>query len=828
MKKIKATAKKIVKKKSFWRWSLIITGSIFGILLALVIAGAIYVQTHKKEVLASVLSQLNENIDGEFTVEDMKPEILANFPRVSLNLINLHLKDREFDRHHKELLSAKSVLIAVNAYDLIRGNINIIKIDIRDGAIYLLTEEDGYSNTSIFAKKEEPKSKSDGVLPELRKFELSNVSFTADNRMRKKLFVYNLKSFKGYADFDASGWTAGAKLDGFAENMSFNLKHGSFMENRKLEGEFSIFYRKEEKKIIVEPRILEIGGEKFMVSAQFLLYEKSTPYTIVIKNEKIMWKNASHLLSDNISKKLDMFAISKPISVTCDLDGDFNDTGNPRIIVKAVCRDSNLKTPGGPLAHCSFDGLFTNNRVEGKGYTDENSAIVLSNLVAEYGTVPFKMPMFSIDNLSEPIARGKFTADFPLRKLNGLVNSDVILFGNGQASANVDFTANIYKFKLQKPIIEGLVSIKGGSIVYNQRKLKFDNLGVSLDFNQNRLKMNDLSFNIGEDRIKMDGQIDNFLDRFYDNPENLTAKWNLYSRELHLARIIPYFSSNSKPQKREVKETGNFTSELMDLLRKTNIRLAMKIDKVNHENFVANDVNAIVMVTESDIKLENANFSHAGGTMKFKGRIVPQPNGTDFSFDANADKLDIKRFFGEFDNFSMETMTSKNLMGKFTFTANFKGRLGAKGNLIPRSMYGNVDFKLDDGALINFEPIVSIGKYAFSNRDVRNITFSDLKGSFKMEGEKAKISPIKISSNVLNLDVYGTYSFGKGTYMIVDVPLRDPGRDEGIIDKEKLSKRRNRGIVLHFLASDDASTGKVKLKLTGKKELSDQKEDASE
>lgn len=827
MKRINQNARKLVKKKSFWKWLLIIVGGIFALILILAVAGGIYVQTHKKEVLASVLAQLNENIDGTISVGDLNPEIFANFPRISLNLTDLHLKDREFDRHHKELLSAKSVLLVVNALDLIRGKINIVKIDIRDGAIYLLTDANGYSNASIFAKKKKSETASEGALPELRKFELSNVSFTADNQMRNKLFVYKLNSFKGVADFDSSGWNATATLDGFAENMSFNLKHGSFMEKRKLDGDFSLVYKKEEKQLIIEPRILEIGGEKFTVSALFLLHEKSTPYSITIKNDNILWQNASHLLSKNISVKLDMFAISKPISVTCNLDGDFNDTGNPKIIVKAICRDSNLKTPGGPLAHCSFDGLFTNNKVDGKGYEDENSAIELSNFTAEYGTVPFKMPMFSIDNLSEPIARGKVIADFPLNKLNGLVSSDLILFGKGQATANVEFTSDIYKFKIEKPIIKGLVTVKGGSISYNKRKLKFDNLGVSLDFSQDRLKMNDLSFNIGEDRIKMDGQIDNFLDRLYKNPDNLTGSWNVYSKELHLARILPYLSLSSKTKTKEVKKTGNFTSEFMDLVEKTNFRLAMKIDKLNHKNFTANNVNAIVLVTENDIKLENANFSHAGGTMKFKGRIIPRDNGTDFSFDADANKLDINRFFSEFDNFGMETMTAKNLKGKFTFTADVKGRLGADGSLLPRSMYGNVSFTVNDGALINFDPIVSIGKYAFSNRNVKNITFPVVKGSFKLEGERAKIAPLKVSSNVLNLDIYGTYSFGKGTYMIVDVPLRDPGRDEGITNKEELLKRRKRGIVLHFLASDDAATGKVKIKLTGKKELSDQKADSA-
>jgi len=51
---------------------------------------------------------------------------------------------------------------------------------------------------------------------------------------------------------------------------------------------------------------------------------------------------------------------------------------------------------------------------------------------------------------------------------------------------------------------------------------------------------------------------------------------------------------------------------------------------------------------------------------------------------------------------------------------------------------------------------------------------------------------------------------GSGTNITLDVPLRNPGKDAGITDTAKLAKRRNRGIVLHIRAADDAS-GKLKI-----------------
>ena len=74
---------------------------------------------------------------------------------------------------------------------------------------------------------------------------------------------------------------------------------------------------------------------------------------------------------------------------------------------------------------------------------------------------------------------------------------------------------------------------------------------------------------------------------------------------------------------------------------------------------------------------------------------------------------------------------------------------------------------------------------------------------------------MQINSSILNMDVQGVYSFGKGTQIYIDVPLRNPKKNKDITDKDELAKRRNRGIVVHLTAEDDKD-GNVKMRLSGK------------
>src|SRR5690606_22213390 len=133
-------------------------------------------------------------------------------------------------------------------------------------------------------------------------------------------------------------------------------------------------------------------------------------------------------------------------------------------------------------------------------------------------------------------------------------------------------------------------------------------------------------------------------------------------------------------------------------------------------------------------------------------------------------------------NFGLTTLTSENLKGYLFAKANIKGILTEQGNLQKNSIYGNVIFDLKQGELNNFDPILNVAKFAFPLRNLNNITFSNLNGKFDLKGDKITINPMQISSSVLNMDVAGIYSFANGTNIALDIPLRNPKKDEEIED----------------------------------------------
>ncbi|AWH86910.1 AsmA family protein [Flavobacterium album] len=803
------------------RWARWVFRGVLVVFLFMIVAYvslAWYINTHKEEVLVSVTSELNEGITGTIEIGDMNPTFLTGFPRVSLRLEKVVVKDSLYANHGKILLKAESLDIAVNAMALMRGTIEIKKIAIADAAITMYTDSLGYSNASVFKKGKKSKGGGGGSFPELRKLDLENVTFVIDNQKSGKLYNFAIDGLKGSIDYTSDGWDADIKLNTLVHSMAFNTRKGSFIKDQRVAGKFDISYKDTDSLIVIKKNPLEIGGEDFSVGGRFKTGSPQAKFAINIENKSILWRNAANLLSPNITGKLLMFDIKKPIAVKCDLIGDFNEKGDPLIRVNADVSDNILDTPGGAVDNCSFFGIFTNNHVKDNGFNDANSAIKLFGFKGDYSGIPIAMKKVYILNLEKPVAVGDFASTFKMEKLGSIIDTDLLKFSKGTADVKLDFSADIVDFRLSKPLVNGVVAIKDADVGYVPRKLDFKDISVALNFTKDDLFISKIILKSGKSTVNMDGSIKNFLNLYYSDPAKIVLTWNIHSPQLHLGEFMGFLGSRQRkavPVKKARK--GNMTEDLNLLFEKSNVDMKLRVDKLYYNRFFATDAKADILLTDNGVVVKNAGLKHAGGSLMINGMMLQQGKVNKYSLDAVISDVDINKFFYAFNNFGMETLKAEHLKGLVSSKASVTGSITDAGAMVPKSMYGTVTFGLRKGKLIDFDPVKNVGKFAFPFRDMKNIDFYNLNGKFDIKGEKVTIHPMKINSSVLNMDVEGVYSFGKGTEIYVDVPLRNPKKDKDITDKEELAKRRNRGIVLHLKAVDDED-GKVKVKLGGKKE----------
>lgn len=821
MKKKYNAAETTTPSKRF-SWTRFIVKSLAALIILTISAYlclAWYINTHKKEVLALVTTELNSGLNGTLVIGGMEATLLGGFPGISMRLENVVLRDSLYTTHKRTLLDAKEVDIAVNTLALLRGAIEIKKVTVINAQANIFTDAEGYTNTSVFKKKEQDNggSSEEGSFPELRRLTLEDVTFTAENLKMGKLFTFKAHELDTRLTYLADGWQADITLETFAQSMAFSTRKGSFIKDKEIKGSLDITYSEKENTIQFAENELNIGGEVFDIAAKFETGDKSG-FEVNIKNKSILWLNAANLLSPNITEKLMMFDIKKPFNVTCDISGDLNEKGDPLIEVKATIENNKLDTPGGIVDNCSFIGRFTNRNEQSKGINDANSIITLTDFKGSYAEMPFAMKKASILNLEKPMMFGDFTSEFNVAKLGNIINDDLLKFTKGTASVKLDYKADIENFELAKPLVNGIIAIKGANVSYVPRNLNFSDVSVNLNFTKDNLHISSIKLKSGKSVVNMEGSIKNFLNLYYTAPEKIVLTWQMDSTELHLGEFMGFMGSRKGSQAVKTTEAkGNFTEELNTLFEKSNVDMKLRVSKVYYKNFYATNAKADILLTGKGINVNNAQLWHAGGLITLNGSLSQNGAVNKYAVNAAVGNVDVSKLFYAFDNFGMETLNNTNLKGMVTSKANINGSITDEGTLVPKSMSGNIAFGLKNGALLNFDPVKSVGKFAFPFRNMDTITFTNLNGKFDVKGEKVTIYPMQVNSSILNMDVEGIYSFGKGTAIYVDVPLRNPKRDKGITDEDELAKRRNRGIVIHLIAADDEN-GAVKVKLGKKKD----------
>ncbi|MBB2147103.1 AsmA family protein [Pedobacter sp. LMG 31464] len=797
------------------RWlkiSLKILASFFILIVLVWLGAAYYINHNNKAILGTILNQLNANVNGKINVENMETTLLKGFPGVSVSLKKVQLRDSLWANHKHDLLNAEDIDVSLNIFSLIAGSIKINKIGINNAAIYLYTDSSGYSNTSMFKSKKatDSSTKKNSSAFEIKRVDFNNVNLIVDNQKRFKLFQFLVDDLEGKIDYPDSGWNGNLKLNTMIKSFAFNTRKGSFLKDKTLKGTLVAHYNNKNKVVTIDPEKLNIGDDEFFIGAKIDLAKNESAFSIDIRADKILYKNLALILSPNISSKLLKFAIDEPIAVTGHIIDDGSKSGkDPLINVRMIVKDNTVTIPSGQLTKCNFTGTFTNKDTLSRAIGDENSAIKFYGLTGDYYNAPLKIDTFLISNLARPVAAGFVTSQFPLEKLNSSIGGETFSFKNGTADVRLYCKADIDNFRFTKPVLTGNVAIKDADITYLPRNMKLVNSSLTLNFNQKDLNITGSRFQLGKSILNMNCSIENFLNFYYTDPEKILVNLKLSSPQLYLSEFMPFLGSRKsvkrKPvSKNAVKEVSDQLSAVMEAAK---VQIQLNVNKAIYNRFVANNLNASVSMLGDGIYFNKISVNHAGGNLNLIGNIKQSGAINKFTINSIISKVSVKDFFYAFENFGQTSITNQNIKGYLSAKVNAVGSITDKGNIVSRSMYGQVVFNLNNAALIGFEPLVKVQKLAFANRDFSNIAIEKLDGTLTLNGDKIMISPMQFNTSVLNFNMKGIYGLGLGTDIAMDIPLRNPKKDENITDKAAKEQARMKGIVLHLKAVDDGKGG---------------------
>lgn len=811
----------------YLKYSLRILGILIGTLLLLYLIAYLYVVAHKKELIAKAKKEVSEKINGDVEIGDFDISWLSSFPSLSLVLEKVSIKDTLFRQHHHPFFEADKVYSSIGVMDLINKNNPLNSIRIEKAQLYVFVDTSGYTNSYLFSPKKKDTVTTNKPQKELNieSIKLQDVRLVLDNRMKGKLFDFEVHSLKAKIKGDDSIIRLDTKNNILVHSLMFKQEKGSFLKETSFEGNIGLVFNKSMKQLRFDNAGISLNKQSFTITGAFNFVDSPT-FHVNLTTKNIRYDFARKLLADQISKALSLVKIEDPVNeVTADISGPLKG-GQPLVNIQwKLTSGNNVQSPFVSVSDCELTGSFVNEIVKGEERRDENSRIHLHAFKAKWEGIDVASNDIYIDNLKVPSITADVKAAFDAAQLNDVLGSNTVDLQEGKGKVDITYTGPLVNNSNRNTLINGKISFSNALVAYVPRGIAISNASCNVVFKNTDVFVTDLRGTVKGNRIIMNGSGRNLLALMETSPGKAFVEWNVYSPSLNLGTLTTLLKQRTSVRTNKKSKLGQTANNIDRIVNLANFGVNVKADELIYQQFRATNVRASLGLLDENWVLNNVSLQHAGGSMLLKGSLREKTSKTyDARVQVNMENMDVNRVMHAFSNFGQSGIAAENLRGKLTSFADVRMDIDRDLNPHPENIEGVVDFSLKDGALLHYEPLAKVQNVVFKKRNFDEIHFAELKDKLEINNGEIKINRMEIQSSVLTLFVEGVYSMrGNTTDISIQVPLSNlKKRGEDYVPENKGAAKK--GGMSIFVRGQPGKDGNVQFKLDVFKKFRKKKE----
>lgn len=788
----------------------------FGILVLIYTLAYIYISTRKKEIIGQIIEQVADKLNGKVQIENISLGFLAQFPRISVELNNVSIKDTLFSQHHHPFLEAKKIYASISALNLIKGNNPLNGLQMEDGQLYIYTDTSGYTNSYLLSPKSAVSTtkKTAPSKTEIENIRLRNVRFVLDDRKKTKLYDFAVNKFNCRIINADSTLTLKTSNDILIHTFAFNTTVGSYVHETPLEGNFSVSFNKNRKQLYFEDIVVQLKKHPYTFSGTFN-FSGTPDFALKVSSKSVNYEEAKTLLTPKIQASLSLVKIEKPVNeVSADISGSLKG-GDPLVNIKWKVKNNHIVSPFASFSNCSLDGSFTNELIPGLRRNDPNSRIQFHNFSGNFEGLKVLSQNMYIDNLEYPMINADIKTDFELTQLNNLLGTTTLDLHKGNGSLNITYSGPLQHNSNKNTLLNGKLVLSGGTIMYHPRDLPMTNVNGNILFKNSDVYVTGFSGNVQGTKIMMSGNGKNLLTLMNTSPGKIFLDWNIYSPLLNLDNFTSLLKqrTNISTRKAEKSKLGSTAQNIDKIVNQANFRLNIKAGELNFKRFTASNVKASLGLINENWILNTVSLEHAGGTMALSGNLTAKNSKYYASnIKVNMQNVDVNKVMYAFNDFGQNGITHDNLRGKLTSTVDMKMDIERDLQAMPSNIEGFVEFSLKKGALMHYEPLEKVQKVAFKNRNFNEVYFAELKDRLDIKNKEIKLNRMEIQSTVLTLFVEGIYSLRGNTDISIQVPLSNiKKRNEEYTPENKGAEEKGGASI--FVRGRPGADGNIQFKL---------------
>jgi len=755
--------------KRFLKWF----GIIFVILVVLPLLLAILLfYIYRQDISTQLVNGAKQKLGIELYVGRINLDVFGNWPHSAVQLNEVWIYGDTLG--HRFALNAKSIDLSFNLRKLFQKSFEVKQIAIKEGYVQIIRTD------SILRKEAASHGFSDSLQMQLRKINLKQVDFKYSYPLKGKLHEGSAKHVVVHLSFNDKGVSGQADGTWWIKGLSGNTQHGSFLTATSLSGKIGFSWFKSDKVFFIHPTKVLAGKTPVNVSA--VIENGSTPQALMYFHVvEASYNRMAVLLNKRIREKLNMYSCDQPLTATSFIKLDLNGVVPPRVKVSFSAKQANvtLLKSGQKFSQCIFNG-----ELDMRQGSPELAVLQFDSCHTFYNGHEVSATL-TVKNLTNPFLKLEADVLMDAEKLaQGEAKRHKI---SGKIRTSLSFEAPLNSFNTKRPWaapakLSAEISTTKLSYYTHQGRFKYT-LAGSAKFNGSILQFSQINLQSPAGALDMSGKIINLADYLDGRPVPCQVQLFAHANLLNLDPIL-----NSPAG-------GKSTSKQKNSLLTVNVQLLA--DKFIAKGFKAEKVNAALSFIGNDVELKNLQMRSCEGTMHVNGKLK---NLSLLELNIDADKINIKELFKEFNDFNQQAIVANNLSGSLNSQARIQMKLNQNFAIVPGSLKGDVDLHLLNGHLLGFPPLIDLQHAVFPHRNFHDVAFTELSERFTIGEQSVRIHELEVASDLISFFVAGgVYNFNGPSVINVLIPWSNLKKKKGEMPKlSGKSAEDARGVKINF------------------------------
>ena len=735
--------------KKFFKRLLIGTGIFLGVLL---IAGISIPLIFGKQIKAYVLKQVNRSLASELRVNgDIDVSLFSHFPYASVTLNKVEMRE-SLPRSSRNLLTADEVSFNISIWEIFSDEPDVRMIVVQGGKLNMRVMADGSANYLIF-KPSKPSEKSLTVT--LEEVVLKGIDFTWLNLQSDQFAELKLDRGIFSGKFSADEFDLQTQLRGFSEG--FRNHGAAYLEKKKLDVSFMTKINTKTKRVELKETRIGIEGHTFHLSGVADIKEAEVNLDLKLSGENLGLESLAALMPASATRFFSGYHSEGKLSFNGLIQGRMSAEADPQLEMNFQLTDATIRHDSVDVAftHLNMLARFTN----GRNHNLETSELLLSQFTAEFDSKPvtarmrllnFKKLLLSLDinaSLNLALLQPLLVSE-RVKKMDGILMLDHFHYLGPANLLRDDFNpANVNA--------GGILGFQNASASLNDYAV--DGLNGLVKVDNNAIDFEKMELVSGGNKIKLSGSVDNLLsfiagqlnDSLKSRPK-LILDCKIQSDKIVWEKLFP-------AQKVAATSSGS-TFVLPAVISLCRGNIAVDVKDFSWDKFQAEDISGSVTLTNNYVFFSQLYCNTMGGNISADFSLnTSYPESMMIKGTSTIAHLDITKLFSECNNFGLEIITDKNLKGNVDARVSMSAKMKRE-KIDPASIHALADVTINNGELINFEPMHALSKFVKLN-ELNDIKFSKLRNQLLIENRKVIIPAMTVNSSVLTLVFSGTHSF---------------------------------------------------------------------